>query len=217
MGLRKDDVVASAGADSAIVDLRHTDFAEIVAPLVSQLALGNSGSSKLDLLELDQSSGRLDVRFTLHHRHVWSSTREAEAQLRAALGPVGAEVVNLADRRPDPAFDSARKLYSEADQKAREATAKLQAAHLRVREAVDRVASKRRELSTLANDLSRARIDLGVASGLEAQARQEAQAACVEMTALDTQVRIARNKLHGPGYPFPSHSLARDDRTSSKK
>jgi chromosome segregation ATPase len=101
--------------------------------------------------------------------------------------------------------------------KAREASAKHQDACRKVREAADRVASKRLELSTLASDLSRARTDLRNASLLETQARQEAQAACVEMTALDAQVRIARNKLNGPGYSFPPHSLARDDKASSKK
>jgi hypothetical protein len=217
MGLRKEDIESSARSSLGIVDLRQTDFAEIMAPIINQLVVGNSKSSELDLLELDETSGRLEVEFTLHHRHIWPTMREAEAQLRAALGPVGAEVADLADRRPDAVYESARKLYSEAESKAREAGAKHQDANRKVREAADRVASKRLELSTLASDVSRARVDLKIASELEAQAKQEARAACIEMTELDTQVQIARNKIHGAAYPYPTRSLARDDKASSKK
>jgi hypothetical protein len=217
LGLRKEDFESSTGTSVGIVDLRQSDFAEIVAPIVNQLTLGNSKSSELDMLELDLSSGRLDVGFTLHHRHIWPSLRAAEAQLRATFGPVGTGLTDLAAGRPDTAYESACKRYNEADLKAREASAKHQDACRKVREAADRVASKRLELSTLASDLSRARSDLRNASLLETQARQEAQAACVEMTELDAQVRIARNKLNGPGYSFPPHSLARDDKASSKK
>jgi hypothetical protein len=217
MGLRKEDIESSAGANFDIVDLRQSDFAEIVAPIANQLALGNSKSSELDMLELDQSNGRLEVGFTLHHRHIWPSMREAGAYLRAPHRPVAAEITDLADGRSDAAYDSARKLYSEADSRARDASVKAEDARRKRRQAADRVANKRLELSTLASDLSRARIDLHFASELEAQARQEARAACIEMTELDTQVRIARNKLDRPGYPFPPRSLARHDKASSKK
>ena len=217
LGLRKEDIESSAGKSVAIVDLRQTDFAEIVAPLVNQLALGNSKSSQLDMLELDQSSGRLDVGFTLHHRHIWPSLRTAAAQLRATLGPVGTGLADLAAGRPDTAYESACKLYNEADLKAREASAKHQEAYRKVKEATDRVASKRLELSTLASDLARARTDLQNASLLEAKARQEAQAACVGMAELDSQVRIARNKLNAQAYAYPPHAVAHDDRSSSKR
>jgi chromosome segregation ATPase len=137
--------------------------------------------------------------------------------LRAALGAVGTDVASLADRRSDAAYDFARKLYSEADTRAREANSKSQDANRRVGEAADRVASKRRELSTLASDLSRARDDLRIATELVGQARQEARVACVEMTELDLQVRIARNMLRGPAYLFPARALANDDRPTSRK
>ena len=150
----------------------------IVASFVSQLALGNSKSSDLDLLELDRSSGRLEAEFTLHHRHVWPSIREAQAKLRTArAGRDRAQ--ELADRLPDAAFEAARTLFREADSKGNEASAKAREAQKKAREAADRVATKRQELATLASDLARAQTDLRAASELEARARQEAQAACV--------------------------------------
>ena len=35
----------------------------------------------LDVLELDQSNGRLEVEFTLRHRHTWPRLREAQTQV----------------------------------------------------------------------------------------------------------------------------------------
>jgi chromosome segregation ATPase len=137
--------------------------------------------------------------------------------LRATLGPVRTGLADLAACRPDTAYESARKLYNEADLKAREASAKHQDADRKVREAADRVSGKRLELSTLTSDLARARTDLRNATLLEARARQEAQAACIEMTELDAQVRVARYKLNAQVNAYPPRAVARDNRSSSKK
>jgi len=203
MGLKKEDIDSSTAPDRVIVDLQHSDFGEILGSYLSQLALGNSKSSDLDALELDQSNGRVEARFTLRHRHIWPSIREAQAKLRAALGPVGTGVEEIAARLPDAAFDSARKLYHEADSKGNEASGRAMEADKRVLEASDRVAVKRRELASLASDLTRAETDLRTASELEAQAKKEAQAACVEMMELDAIVRLARDKVRSLMPPLP--------------
>ena len=82
-----------------IVDLRQTDFAEIMAPIVNQLATGNSKSSELLVIELDPSNGRVDIGFTLHHRHIWPTTREALTRLQSGGVPVEAEFADLIERR----------------------------------------------------------------------------------------------------------------------
>ena len=79
IGLRKEDLSAGAARKDSIVDLRPSDLAEIVSGLLSQLALGNRKSCNLEVLELDQSSGRLEAEFTLRHQHVWPTLREAQA------------------------------------------------------------------------------------------------------------------------------------------
>ena len=160
LGLKKEDIDSATVPYHVIVDLRQSHFGKIVASFVSQLALGNSKSSDIDLLELDRSSGRLEAEFTLHHRHVWPSIREAQAKLRAALGPVGTGAQELADRLPDAAFDAARTLFREAESTGNEASAKAREAQKKAREAADRVATKRHELATLASDLARAQTDL---------------------------------------------------------
>jgi len=202
IGLKKEDIDSSTGPDRLIVDLRHSDFGEIVASFLSQLALGNSKSYELNVLELDQSNGRLEAEFTLHHRFVWPSIREAQTKLRAALGPVGTSVEDLADRLPDASFNAARKLYREENSKAHEASARTQEAHKKAHEAADRVATKQRELATLASDLTRAGTDLRAASEFEVRARREAQAACAEMIELDATVRRARNKVQSLEHPL---------------
>ena len=208
IGLRKEDIGASGDSNRLIVDLRPTDLGEIVTSFLSPLALGNRKSCDLDVLELDQSNGRLEAEFTLRHRHAWSRLREAEAQLRAALGPVGTDVEDLADLLPDSTFDAARKLYHKMDLQAHEANTRAYQAEQRTQEAVDRVATKGQELATLAGELSAAQSDLRRATEREALARQEAQDACVQMLQLDAQVRLARNKANGfeaPSAAKPSH------------
>jgi len=203
IGLKKEDIDSTAGADRLIVDLRQSDLGEIVASFLSQLALGNSKSFNLDGLELDKSNGRLEAEFTLHHRHVWPTIREAQMTLRGALGPVGTGVDELADRLPDASFNAARTLYREENSKAQAAIAGTQEVHKKAHEAADRVATKQRELATLAGDLTRARTDLRAASEFEARARQEAQAACVLMIELDAKIRFARDKVQSLQHPVP--------------
>ncbi len=85
IGLRKEDIGAADGSKGVILDLRLSDLGEIVNGLLSQLALGNRKSCDLEVLELDQSNGRLQSEFTLRHRHNWATLREAQVQLREAL------------------------------------------------------------------------------------------------------------------------------------
>ena len=203
-GPRKEDISAAGGSNRLIVDLRASDLGEIVTAFLSQLALGNQKSCDLDLLELDQSNGRLEVEFTLRHRHTWPRLREAQTQLRAALGPIGTDVEDLADLLPDSIFDAARKLYHKMDLQAHEANRRAYRAEQTVQEAIDRVATKGQELATLASELARAQTDLRTATEREALARQEAQAACAQMLELDVQVRLARNKVNGGEVPLPS-------------
>jgi hypothetical protein len=216
LGLRKEDIMSSAVPGCIIVDLRRSDFGEILTSFLSQLALGNSKSCKLSTLELDQANGRLEAEFTLHHRHVWP-IHEAQAKLRAALGPIGTEVDDLADRLTDSSYQAARKLYREADSQAREATAKAHAVAQKAREATDRVAIKVSEYGTLTADLTRAHTDLRAASELEARARRDAQAACVAMLDLDAQVRLARNKTRGLEPPTAANALIYGGHSPTKK
>ncbi len=167
------------------------------AAFLSQLALGNRKSCDVDVLELDQSNGRLEVDFTLRHRHAWPSLREAQTQLRTVLGPIGTDVEDLADLLPDLTFDAARKLYHMMDLNAHEANTRAYQAEQRADEAADRVATKEKELTALARELAQAQIDLRTAVERETLARQEAQAACVQMLELDSKVRLARNKANG--------------------
>ncbi len=204
IGLRKEDVESSTAADRRAIAPRRSDLGEIVASLVSQLALGNQKSSDLDALELDPSSGRLEAGFTLHHRHVWPSLRDARAELKAALGPAGTEIEDLADRLPDAAFDASRKQYHEADARAHEAGKQAYESEQKAHEAADLVATKGQELATLAGELARARADLRAATDREAVARQAAQTACVQMLQLDSQVRLARNNASRPAAPDSS-------------
>ena len=88
---------------------------------MSQLAIGNRAACSLDTLELDQSSGRLEADFTLRHQHTWPTLRDAQIPLRAALGPIGTDVEDLADLLPDPLFDGARKYYHKMDLEAHDA------------------------------------------------------------------------------------------------
>ena len=182
IGLRKEDIECGRRLEppSSSTCVRRTSVRSSPR-FLSQLALGNRKSCDLDVLELDQSNGRLEAEFTLHHRHVWPRLREAQAQLRAALGPIGTEVEDLADLLPDATFDAARKLYHEADTQAHEAGKRAYEAEQRAHEAADRVATKGQELATLASELARAQTDLRTATEREALARQEAQAACVQM------------------------------------
>jgi hypothetical protein len=206
IGLTKEDIDSSTVPYHVIVDLRQSHFAKIVASFVSQLALGNSKSSDIDLLELDRSGGRLEAEFTLHHRHVWPGIREAQVNLRTALGPVRTGALELADRLPDASFDPARPVFRAADSKANEAIAKAQGAQKKAHEAAEAVATKRHELETLASDLARAQTDLRTASELEACARKEARAACALMLELDAIVRCSRDILRSSGQPLPRES-----------
>ena len=173
---------------------------------MSQLALGNRKSCDLDVLELDQSNGRLEAEFTLRHRHAWPSLREAQTQLRAALGPIGTDVEDLADLLPDTTFDAARKLYHKLDLQAHEASTRAYQAEQRAHEAADRVATKGQELAALARELAQAQTDLRAATEREALASQEAQAACVQM--LGSMLRSAsretgaRNASLSPAKPL---------------
>jgi hypothetical protein len=217
IGLRKEDISAAGGANHVIVDLRHTDLNEIVTAFLSQLAFGNRKSCDLKLLELDRSNGRLEVEFTLRHRHAWPRLRDAQTELRSALGPVGTDVEDLADLVPDLTFDAVRKLYHKMDLQAHDANMQAHRAEQRAQEAADRVATKGQELATLAGELARAQIDLRTASEREALARQEAQAACVQMLELDAQVRFARNKANGWDAPSPAKPFLYGSREASKK
>jgi hypothetical protein len=197
IGLRREDIEAAADSSRQKIDLRSSDFGEIVASFVSQLALGNRRSCEVNTVELDRTNGRLEVVFTLRHRHAWPSLGDAQAELRRALGPVGTDVEDLADHLPDATFDAARKLYHEADKNAHEAGKLAYEAEQRAHDAIDRIATKGLELAILAGELVRAQTDLRIATEREALARQEAQAACVQMLQLDTQVRLARNRVRG--------------------
>jgi hypothetical protein len=217
IGLRKEDLSAAGSSNRLIVDLRPSDLDEIMSSFLSQLALGNRKSCDLDVLELDQSNGRLEVEFTLRHRHTWPRLREAQTQLRAALGPIGTDVEDLADLLPDSTFDAARKLYHKLDLQAHEANTRAYQADQRTQDAVDRVATKGHELATLAGELARAQSDLRTATEREALARQEAQAACAQMLELDAQVRLARNRANGPEPHSPANPLMFGSRNASKK
>jgi hypothetical protein len=197
IGLRKEDLSAGAGSKGLIIDLRSSDLAEIVSGFLTQLALGNRKSCNLEVLELDQSTGRLEAEFTLRHQYVWPTLREVQLQLRAKLGAGGADVEDLADLLPDTAFDGARKRYHQMDLQSHEASAKAYEAEQRARDAATRVATKVQELAALASELARAQSDLQTAAGRESLARQDAQAACTQMLALDAEVRIARNRANG--------------------
>ena len=197
IGPRKEDISAAGGSNRVIVDLRSSDLAEIVSAFLSQLALGNRKSCDFDVLELDQSNGRLEAEFTLRHRHAWPSLREAQAKLRAALGPIGTEVEDLADLLPESTFDTARKLYHKLDLQAHESNTRAYQAEQLAQKAADRVAAKGQELTALARELAQAHIDLRAAIEREALARQEAQAACAQLLELDAQVRLVRNKANG--------------------
>jgi hypothetical protein len=217
IGLRKEDLSAASGSNRLIVDLRPSDLAEIVTCFLSQLALGNKKSCDLDVLELDQSSGRLEARFTLHHRHAWPKLSDAQAQLRAVLGPVGTDVEDLADLLPDLAFDAARRRYHESDTNAHEASRRAYEALQRAHEGTDRIATKGHEQAALANELARAQTDLRTATEREALARQEAQAACVQMIQLDELVRFARNKVNGLETPSTAKSFLHGSRDANTR
>jgi hypothetical protein len=197
LGLRKEDLSAGNSSKCAIVDLRTSDLGEIVSGLLSQLALGNRNSCNLEVLELDQSNGRLESEFTLRHQHIWPTLREAQVHLRAALGPIATEAEDLADLLPDPTFDDIRKRYHMMDLQAHDAQARAYEAQRRAHEAADCVASKGRELGALASEVARARTDLLAATERENLARLEAQAACAQLLELDAQVRLARNRAEG--------------------
>ncbi len=154
IGLRKEDIESATDSRGRTIDLRSSDFGEIVTAFLSQLAVGNGKSCELDDLKLDRSNGRLEAAFTLHHRQSWPSLRDAQSQLRRVLGPVGTDVEDLADHLPDVAFDLARKLYHEADKNAHEAGKQAYEAEQRAHEAADRVATKGQELATLAAELN---------------------------------------------------------------
>ena len=217
MGLRKEDLSAAGGSNGLIVELRSSDLGEIVNSFLSQLALGNKKSCDVDVLELDESNGRMEVEFTLHHRHAWPRVRDAQTQIRAALGPIGTDVEDLADLLPDSAFDAARKLYHKMDLQAHEANTRAYQAEQRSQEAADRVATKGQELAILAGELSSAQSDLRRATAREDLARQEAQAACVQMLELDAQLRIARNNANGLQPLSPAKPLIYGSRDASKK
>jgi hypothetical protein len=217
IGLRKEDLSAGAGSKGLIIDLRSSDLAEIVSGLLTQLALGNRKSCNIEVLELDQSTGRLEAEFTLRHQYVWPTLREAQLQLRAKLGAGGTEVEDLADLLPDTAFDGARKLYHQMDLHSHEASAKAYEAEQRARDAAIRVATKVQELAALASELARAQSDLRTATGRESLARQDAQAACTQMLALDTQVRLARIRANGLDPRSTAKPLLYSGRDSAKK
>jgi hypothetical protein len=200
LGVKKEEIDSDTVGNHVIVDMRQSQSGKIVASFVSQLALGNSKFSEVDLLELDRSSGRLEAEFTLHHRHVWPSLREAQAKLRTAAVTGAPE---LADRLTDAAFSTARTRFQEADSTANEASAKARDAQKKAREAADHVATKRREVASLASDLARAQTDLRAATELEALARKEAQSACALMLELDATVRRARDNLRSSVSPLP--------------
>ena len=217
IGLRKEDIEFSANLNRRTIDLRSSDFGEIIASFVSQLALGNKGSCDVDVLELDRSNGRLEAEFTLHHRHIWPSLREAQVRLRRTLGTVGTDVEDLADHLPDAAFDAARKRYHEADKFAHEAGKQAYEAEQRAHEAADRIGTKGQELTALQGELTRAQTDLRTATEREGLARQEAQAACVQMLQLDADVRIARNRARGLDRSNPTKPLIYGSLDANKK
>jgi hypothetical protein len=217
IGLRKEDIETSAVSNRGTIDLRSSDFGEIVASFVSQLALGNRKSCDIGVLELDRSTGRLEAEFTLHHRHAWPSLREALAQLEAALGPVGTDVEDLADQLPDVTFDAARKLYHEADARAHEAGKQAYEAEQRAHDSADRIATKKHELATIAGELTRAQTDLQTATERERLARQEAQAACILMLELDAKARLTRNRARGLERSAPANPVVYGRLDASKK
>jgi hypothetical protein len=202
LDLRSQDIDASSNPGSAIVDLRRSDFGEIVAAYLGRLALGNSHSCELTALELDQSSGRVEAEFTLHHKHVWPSILEAQAQLQAALGPVGTSVDDLALKLADSSFESARARYTEQNAMAQAASARTLEARKQADLAADRVAAKMHELAILSSDLTRAQTDARLASEFAARARREAQAACALMMELDAGLRREREKIQALEHPF---------------
>jgi hypothetical protein len=100
---------------------------------------------------------------------------------------------------------------------AHDANMQAHRAEQRAQEAADRAATKGQELATLAGELARAHTDLRTASERETLARQEAQAACVQMLELDAQVRFARNKANGWDAPSPAKPFLYGSREASKK
>jgi hypothetical protein len=217
IGLRKEDLETSATASSMTVDLRSSDFGEIIAAFVSQLAMGNQKSCDVSVLELDKATGRLEAEFTLHHRHTWANLREVRAELTAAYGAVGTDVEDLADHLPDATFDNVRKLYHEADVRAHEAGKHAYEAEQKVHEATDRIAAKRNEVAILASEVVRAQADLQIAADREALARQEAQTACIQMLQLEGQVRMARNRARGLERPSATSSVISGRLESGKR
>ncbi len=178
LGVRKEDLPAPGGSTRASVDLRSTDYAEIMAALVTQLALGNEKSCELNRVELDRSTGCVSAAFTLHHRHVWANLRDFQTQLQATVGAHQTELFDLADRLPDRAFDATRQRHHENDMRAQAAGRRDLDARQKMRQAAEQVAAKTRELETLAGELSRAEADLRAAAERETLARQEAQTSC---------------------------------------
>jgi hypothetical protein len=217
VGLRKEDLAITDGSNRIILDLRRSDLGEIVGEFLHQLAMGNRKSVTVDVLELDQSTGRLEVEFTLNHRHVWNTVREAQLALRSKLGPNGTDVEDLADEMPDASFDEVRKLYHTMDLRCHETNTRAYEAEQRAHDAADRVATKAQELATLAAELARAETDLRIATERESSARQEAQAACAQMLALDAQVRFARNRANGLDRLLPTKPAQYGGRETAKK
>ena len=103
------------------------------------------------------------------------------------------------------------------DLQAHEASTRAYEAEQRAHEAADRVATKGQELAALAGELAQAQTDLRTATEREALARQEAQAACVQMLELDAQVRLARNKANRLEPPSPAKPLIYGSRDINKR
>ena len=217
LGVRKEDLAAAGRSTGASIDLRATDYAEVMAALVSQLALGNEKSSEIDRVELDRSNGRVTAEFTLRHRHVWANLREFQAQVQAAVGAHQTELSDLADRLPDRAFDAARQLHHQNDKRVQQAGRRAHDASETMRQAAEQVAAKTREFETLAAELSRAEFDLRAAADRETLARQEAQTSCAQMVRLDAEVRIARNKAKGFLPPSQTPPLLYGSRPAREK
>jgi hypothetical protein len=217
IGLRKEDLETSAVTPSNSIDLRQSDFGEIIALFLNKLAAGNQGSCSVDRLELDRSNGRLEADFTLRHNHVWSNRRAVQADLKDALGAVGTDVEDLADHLPDSAFDSSRKRYHDADKRAHEAGKLAYEAQHRAHEAASRMAAMGEEINVLRSEIARAQAELRTATEREALARHDAQTACVEMLRLDQQLRLARNRAQGLDRFLNAKPLVYDDREGGRK
>jgi hypothetical protein len=191
LGPRADDLKDAAATTGSIVDLRSTGIAEITSLYLGRLAAGNSGFTNLESLELDQTSGRLEAEFTIHHRHGWANRRETQAELGSLASSLSARIRDQSGRPGDTAEGASRNQLAAAESRARDASAMARDAESRLVHASQRLAAKRTELAALAAELARARADLKAAANREATARIEAKSARDDLNQIEATASLA--------------------------